>query len=354
MKTGLKVFGAVLGLLLLGLVVRSWQVSQPLYEETLAEAPMEAFTLAAPERALSLARTVEGQPLLVTAMDRSGVDAVDLGAVSGLGAVEPLAVYRALGEERLLELLAMPAAAYPWAALGVPFNSGAEAIAAGTNFRAHAEETGLEDGPFLFPKRSLPTPWQAPVAERMRLDYEVELCAVTIEPVALGQAGQFAYCLCNDFTDRWVLLRGIDLDQPLGRTGFPAGKGGPGLFPTGAILLAPRSTGFYRQLDLGLTVNGRLRQRGSASAMIWPAERVAQEALALGDTPFYLPAGTVPLTTGSVLPSGTALLLGTPAGVALQLPNIWMANAFLQEGDQVLAYGTHLGVLANTITAPNP
>lgn len=354
MKSTLKVFGGVLGLLLFGLLVRSWQVSQPLYDETLLEAPREAFTLASPERALSLARTVEGQPLLVTAMDRNGVQAVDLGVASGLGAVEPLAVYRALGEGGLAEMLARPSAPYPWSALGVTFDLGAGAIAAGTNFRAHAEETGLEDGPFLFPKRALPTSWAAPVAQRTRLDYEVELCAVTIEPVAPGQDGAFAYFLCNDFTDRWALLAGIDLDQPMGRTGFPAGKGGAGLFPTGAILLLPRSPDLYREIALGLTVNGRLRQRGSASAMIWPAARVVQEALALGDAPFYLPSGTVPLTTQPFLPAGTPLLLGTPAGVALQLPNIWMASAFLQEGDEVLAYGTHLGVLVTSITAPNP
>jgi 2-keto-4-pentenoate hydratase/2-oxohepta-3-ene-1,7-dioic acid hydratase in catechol pathway len=87
--------------------------------------------------------------------------------------------------------------------------------------------------------------------------------------------------------------------------------------------------------------------------MIWPPERIVQEALALADAPFLLPDRTVRLTAGSPLPAGTPLLLGTPEGVAFQLPNIWMAGAFLQAGDEVLAWGTHLGTLENRITTGN-
>jgi 2-keto-4-pentenoate hydratase/2-oxohepta-3-ene-1,7-dioic acid hydratase in catechol pathway len=350
MRTLLKSLAALLVLALGAVGFRSWQVSQPLFDETVSEAPAEAFSLVAPEIALTLARTVDGRPLLVTAMDRARVQAVDLGEALGLPGAEPLELFRREGYDALAALGRAPSDPYPWAALGVPFELGGQPIAAGTNFQAHAEETGLEDGPFLFPKLSEPTSWQASVKKRPRLDYEVELCAVTIDPMTTGQGGRFAYSLCNDFTDRWALLSGIDLDQPLGRTGFPAAKGGAGLFPVGALLLVPRGPGFHQAIDLGLSVNGRLRQRGSARVMIWPPERIVQEALALTDAPFLLPDRTVRLTAGSPLPAGTPLLLGTPEGVAFQLPNIWMAGAFLKAGDEVLAWGTHLGRLENRIT----
>ena len=103
----------------------------------------------------------------------------------------------------------------------MPFDTQSGIIAAGVNFKAHAEETGLEDGPFLFPKLSTPSAWQAPVTKRTRLDYEVELCAVAIEDIAPGKSGRFGFVLCNDLTDRWALLRHINLKKPMGRTGFP-------------------------------------------------------------------------------------------------------------------------------------
>ncbi len=59
--------------------------------------------------------------------------------------------------------------------------------------------------------------------------------------------------LCNDFTDRWSLVKGIDFDEPRGTTGFPDGKGGEGMLPIGPLLVIPRdANAFYRGLTIEL------------------------------------------------------------------------------------------------------
>ena len=174
----LKIIGFIVLAIVVAFVARSFYVSRPLFKEQLSEAPIAAYELAQPAQALSFARTLDGKSLLVTAMTRDGIEGVDLAAATGLDDAEPLAFLRALGDDAIAALMSGDAAAYSWDTLGVPFNTTSKIIAAGTNFLAHAEETGLEDGPFLFPKLSEPTPWQASVKQRKRLDYEAELCAV--------------------------------------------------------------------------------------------------------------------------------------------------------------------------------
>ncbi|MEG9861041.1 MAG: fumarylacetoacetate hydrolase family protein [Parvularculales bacterium] len=345
----LQITALILLIAVTAFVGRSLYVSQPLFKEHLSEAPEAAFTLAPVEKALSFARTPDGRSLLVTEMSRNGVTAVDLAAATGSQKSEPLDYFRALGEEGLMPLIGGESKNYGWQDLGVPFDTQTTIIAAGTNFKAHAEEVGLEDGPFLFPKLSEPTAWQVPVVQRTRLDYEVELCAVAIDDIASGQKGRFAYVLCNDLTDRWALLRNISLKTPLGRTGFPEGKGGEGMLPVGAILTVPKQAEFYNEIELGLSVNGRLRQRAGAALMIWDADAIAQKALSICGEDFYLHKEILKIAECDGLKRGTAVLLGTPEGVAFQLPNIWMPWAYLRKGDMILTYGTHLGILETRI-----
>ena len=345
----LQIIGLIFGVLIVAFVARSFYVSQPLFKEKISQAPDSAFTLAPVEQALSFARTKNGKSLLVVAINREGIQAIDLAAATASQGKEPLDFLRALGDEKLRAVMNSDATIYNWRDLDVPFDTQSGIIAAGVNFKAHAEETGLEDGPFLFPKLSTPSAWQAPVTKRTRLDYEVELCAVSIQDIAPGESGRFGFVLCNDLTDRWALLRHINLKKPMGRTGFPEGKGGEGMLPVGAILIVPRKPDFYQQIELGLAVNNRLRQRDSAGLMIWDAPSIGQKALALCDQDFYLHGEVIRLAECGGLKKGTAILLGTPEGVAFQMPNIWMPWAYLRRGDAVTAFGTHLGVLETQI-----
>ena len=345
----LKIIAYLVLAIVVAFVARSFYVSRPLFKERLSEAPEAAFELAASSRALSFARTLEGKSLLVTAMNRDGIEGIDLAAATGRDAREPLDFLRALEHDAIAALMSGSAAPYGWEALGVPFDTTGKIIAAGTNFLAHAEETGLDDGPFLFPKLSVPTPWQAPVKQRTRLDYEVELCAVAIDDIAPEGNGRFGFVLCNDLTDRWALVRNIDLKQPLGLTGFPEGKGGEDMLPMGAILVVPREPQFYKEIELGLSVNDRLRQRSSAGLMIWDAPSIAQKALSLCQADYRLGDEIIRIAPCDGLKRGTAILLGTPEGVAFQMPNIWMPWAYLRQGDRMLSYGSHLGVLRTKV-----
>ena len=48
-----------------------------------------------------------------------------------------------------------------------------------------------------------------------RLDYEAELCLIPLADIVRpDQEVEFGLLLCNDFTDRWTLVREIDLGEP--------------------------------------------------------------------------------------------------------------------------------------------
>jgi 2-keto-4-pentenoate hydratase/2-oxohepta-3-ene-1,7-dioic acid hydratase in catechol pathway len=324
--------------------------SAPVFDERVSEPPDGAFDILPVSEALTFARTKDGRLLLVRSADADAIEAVDLGAALDTVATDPLAILRTHGYQRVAARLTGVAQAVPLEQLGMPFDPGYPHIAAGTNFRAHAEEVGLDEGPFLFPKLTRATAWDARVPARTRLDYEVELCAVALGVYSADGPAPLGFVLCNDFTDRWALLTEIDLDTPMGQSGFPDAKGGAGMLPIGPFLLVPsRDADFHRRLEIGLAVNDRLRQRDSAGLMIWSPHEIALTALENCEAPFVSTAGSHRLTPCDAIDEATLLLTGTPAGVAFHFLNIWRPGSYLRSGDRVLAYGSHLGVLRNTI-----
>lgn len=324
--------------------------SAPVFDERMSEPPDSAFDVLPVSEALTFARTKEGRLLLVSSADRGAVEAVDLGAALDTIATDPLAILRIHGYEAVAATVTGAAQSVPLQQLGLPFDPAYPHIAAGTNFRAHAEEVGLDEGPFLFPKLTRATAWDASVPARTRLDYEVELCAVTLGLYSPDAPAALGFVLCNDFTDRWALLTEIDLDTPMGQSGFPDAKGGAGMLPIGPFLVVPaQDADFHRRLEIGLAVNDRLRQRDSAGLMIWSPHEIARHALENCETPFVSAAGSHRLTPCDAIPEATLLLTGTPAGVAFHFLNIWRPGSYLQSDDRLLAYGPHLGVLRNTV-----
>jgi 2-keto-4-pentenoate hydratase/2-oxohepta-3-ene-1,7-dioic acid hydratase in catechol pathway len=350
----------LLALLALGLVgfaalaFATARLSQPQFDERLAGDPLAGFTLAPLDAAVTLARTHDeagGRVVLVTSAEPEGLDVVDLAAASGRPLRDAVDAFAALGLERLAALAARgEKTRVDWTDLALPIDAIEPHLAAGTNFRAHAEEVGREEGPFLFPKLSAPTAWNADVASRGRFDYEAELCAVTLAAHTPERPAPLGYVLCNDFTDRWTLVRQIDLDGPMGPTGFPDGKGGPGMLPIGPLLVVPRDAdAFYRGLTLELWVDGALHQRAPASAMIWPPGEILSRALAACDDVYHAASGDVGLVDCAGLPPRSLVLTGTPAGVLFHPATLWSAGAYLEPGDEVVTRATHLGILRNRI-----
>lgn len=352
-----KLFIALLGVLLvllLALGIATWRLSQPKFEESLRGDPQESLTVAPPETALTLARVGAGnraRVVLVIDARPDGLAVIDLESAFGRPFRDAVDAFHELGYEALEQAAGGPATErLALIDLGLPFDPADPHIAAGTNYRAHAEEVGLEEGPFLFPKLSMPTPWNADVPPKTRLDYEAELCAVTLTPHTPSSPARLGYLLCNDFTDRWKLLEGLDFDEPMGTTGFPDAKGGDGMLPVGPFLVIPRQAdGFHRDLVLELYVNGRLRQRARAGLMIWSPSEIVARAFDDCDVVYQRSEGTVGLTDCTAIPARTLILTGTPGGVMFHVLTVWYPGAYLERGDEVWTLAPFLGVLHNRV-----
>jgi 2-keto-4-pentenoate hydratase/2-oxohepta-3-ene-1,7-dioic acid hydratase in catechol pathway len=240
----------------------------------------------------------------------------------------------------------------PLAALGVPAALGAVHVAAGANFRAHGDEVGVEE-PFLFPKPVAPTAWASPVPAAARLDYEVELCFVALQPLASAAEapGRFGVLLCNDFTDRWTLMKGLLGPGEMGTRGFADGKGRPGFLPVGAFLVVPDDLdAFLASVTLELWVNGRRRQHAAATDMIWDLPALVAQSFAGRERAYRHAGGTrsiLPRPDG--IPARALVLSGTPGGVIFAPSNVWRGGLYLQPGDEVVARADGLGALRNRV-----
>jgi 2-keto-4-pentenoate hydratase/2-oxohepta-3-ene-1,7-dioic acid hydratase in catechol pathway len=350
----MRILILVASILLLALLIGTYLLARPAFQEQLGPDLFSKISVAPRDQAFTLARTAEGKPLLVVSADGQGVTAIDIGAVSGSLFEDGLEAFTELGISGLQALFAATPITVPWDSLGVPLQANYPHIAAGTNYRAHAEEVGLDARPFLFPKLSHATAWNAPVTAGTRLDHEVELCAVPLREHLPAIPARLGYLLCGDFTDRWTLIRTMQFDSELGRTGFPAGKGGSTRLPVGPFLVIPLAEDFYDRFELRLYVNGALRQRAGAGQMIWAPQDILQRALQDCRSPYVIGSETLTISACDRIPAGTLILTGTPEGVMFHLLTLWSPWAYLRPGDQVTSYGTYLGLTQNTIVDPAP
>jgi 2,4-diketo-3-deoxy-L-fuconate hydrolase len=329
----------------------NWQLSQPIFDEQLNDHQfLSTLGIAPIEEALTFATLRSGRVLLVTQANKNGVLAIELESDAFTDGIE---AYHALGVHRLKTIAAEKETTtkhYAWEELGVPVNENYPHIAAGTNYRAHAQEVGHVGEPFLFPKLSRVTPWNAFVNSAARLDYEVELCSVPLTRHTPKSTTKLAYILCGDYTDRWTLIREIEIGAPMGPTGFASAKGGATRLPVGPLLVIPNTEDFYQQIQLQLYVNQDLRQRSSASEMIWSPETILDKALANCRVSYSVGTeATVVTPSCDEIAAGTLILTGTPAGVMFNIATLWNPLSYLRVGDTVTSSATYLGMMRNTI-----
>lgn len=322
------------------------------FDERLSEPPMR-IEIAPLDRAFTLARTQAGETLLLVQANSFGkYEAVVVPPVSHDEMLDAVGAYAHYGADGLRELaMTGTRQTFELNDFGLPFDAVDRHIAAGTNYRAHADEVGHEGEPFLFPKLSAPTPWNAPVYAGTRLDYEVELCALLLEDYRGGEVAA-AYTLCGDFTERWILVREMSLGADMGVTGFAVGKGGESRLPVGPWVVIPKDATLERDMQLNLYWNGALRQRASTADMIWSVKTIADRALASCKREYRGAGDQVHfLTPCEGIPARTLLLTGTPAGVLFSLRTLWNPRAYLQIDDHIVGYGPYLGVTGNSIVA---
>lgn len=343
----------------LALMAASLWISRPLFDEHLQPGALESVAIAPPEQALTFARYLEGQDLrvlLVTQYENGRVSGISPYRFFRLDDDDPVRLFDRLGYDALAEAAGSgaPRITVPSGDLLLPFDVTGHNIGIGTNYAEHARESRVPEQPFVFPKLVRPTVFNAivPRADSLRLDYEAELGFVALTDLAAGFEPQtMGLVLGNDFTDRWSLLRNLSFRAEMGTTGFVDGKSREGYAPIGNLLVIPRDLGrFYPQVNLRLYVNGRLRQHADAGRMSWGPQAVLDAVFARESWAFHRRDGTVALLPApGIIPRGTIIFSGTPAGVAFKPLNIWNPWAYLQPGDEVVMHSDGLGILKNRI-----
>ena len=364
------------------------EVSYPLaeLEHTIEIAPLE--------EALTFARVSgdDGSRLIaVTRYEDGEIGGYDLTALLESKPVDPIALFNEVGYGGLVEKIAAFSVdqqqSYSTADLGIPVDLTSQHVAAGTNFAAHAEESNVEEGPFLFAKMVEPTPFDGPICiDEGLLDFEVELAYVTLEAAPLDAMPEYmGLVVTNDFTNRAKLLWALDPDDVISGKGFTTGKSAPGFMPVGTLFVIPRDyRAFSMGLEMRLTWNDVLRQSAPTSQMIWDIDEIFKQVAARDEVLWDYEGEQVglPIEDGA-LPARTLILAGTPEGTIFQGPTTqlmakgalrWLfggweqslvdnvidyyiddrveRKSFAQPGDVIHAQIDHVGEVITTVESP--
>ncbi len=346
LKKGLLVLA---GLLVVAYLA-GWNLSKSKFDSKLPADIISQITIAPIEQAITIAVTGAGEILLVTSADQQGVGGISLSG-NNTGYVDAVDAYLDIGRAQLLVLAATAESKmYLWENLSIPVVFADKIVAAGTNFSAHAAEVSHAGEPFLFPKLSTPTSWNAVVANGGRLDHEVEICAVPLSDYHLGEKPPLAYLLCGDYTDRWLLVKDMDIGGEMGKTGFALGKGGATHLPVGSLLVIPVADDFYQNIEMKLYVNNDLRQLSKAGLMIWNPMQILERMLKDCNTVYKKLAKEIRLLNScDKVPAKTLVLTGTPEGTMFHIATLWNPWFYLSDGDVVTATATYLGVTSNVV-----
>ncbi|MFZ9668469.1 MAG: fumarylacetoacetate hydrolase family protein [Solirubrobacterales bacterium] len=219
----------------------------------------------------------------------------------------------------------------PWE-LGPPIPDPDKVICIGLNYRAHAEEFGLDipEAPTVFAKfRNALVGTGATVTlppASSKVDFEAEVAFVIgrrAKDVGVDDALDHlaGYTLLDDLSAR-------DL-QFLTPQWMP-GKVFDGSAPCGPWLVTPDETGPPDEIDLSLTLNGEEMQASTTADLI-----------------FSIPELVSRLSSWMTLEPGDIVSTGTPSGVGSgRDPRVW-----LEDGDRVVVSSSKIGELETTLVS---
>jgi acylpyruvate hydrolase len=196
----------------------------------------------------------------------------------------------------------------------------------GLNYRAHAEEQGAEppETPTFFAKfrNALAAPAASVRLPRWseNVDYEAEVAFVIKDrckdvPESKAMDHVAGYTLLNDLSAR---------DYQFKTPQWMPGKTFDGAAPCGPALVTPDEAGPHDAIEIELTLNGELMQKGSTADLV-----------------HSVPALIEYLSRLMTLEPGDVVSTGTPAGVG----NMRDPKVFLKPGDEVVISSPQLGVL---------
>ena len=203
-------------------------------------------------------------------------------------------------------------------------------ICIGLNYRAHAEEAGIEppEAPTIFGKYR-----NALVADGVtvtlpeaseKVDYEAEVAFVigrraTEVPVDSALDHVAGYTLLNDLSAR---------DLQFLTPQWMAGKVFDGSAPCGPALVTPDEAGPHDAIGISLELNG-----------------VQMQSSSTGDLIFSVPELVSRLSSWMTLEPGDIISTGTPSGVgSVRKPRVW-----LNDGDELTVASPTLGELRTKI-----
>jgi 2,4-diketo-3-deoxy-L-fuconate hydrolase len=211
--------------------------------------------------------------------------------------------------------------------LGAPAPRPSQVFAIGANYRAHAEEGGVEvpESPMVFTK--WPSSFTGPVGDIVlageTVDWEAELVAVIgkrARNVTAERGWEYIAGLTagQDVSERTQQLKGGAYPQ------MGLGKSFPGFSPSGPWLVSLDEFADPGDLELGCTVNGQEVQKARTSDLVFP-----------------LPALVAELSRVVTLEPGDVIFTGTPGGVGLaRKPPV-----FLAPGDELVTTVQGIGEL---------
>jgi len=218
-------------------------------------------------------------------------------------------------------------------------------ICVASNYMAHIEEAGQEAPqdrrtvtPWLFLKPSTTIIGDgAPIvvpSEGQAIDWEVEVAAVIGrrgKHIPAGEALRYVagYTIVNDVSERRIKVP--DGRQPREWDKFfdwLHGKWFDGFAPMGPWVVTADEIPDPQNLGLELRVNGRLRQQGNTSDMIYSVAELVAFASSI-----------MTLAPGDVIATGTPHGVGSATG------------QFLQPGDVIECNVERLGTLSNPVRA---
>ncbi|MBD0841317.1 fumarylacetoacetate hydrolase family protein [Streptomyces sp. TRM68416] len=202
--------------------------------------------------------------------------------------------------------------------IGAPLARPGKIVCIGLNYRDHAAETGaaIPPRPVVFMKDpgTVVGPYDEVLVPRgsVKTDWEVELAVVIgrraryLEGPRAAREVIAGYAVSHDVSEReFQLERSPQWDL---------GKSCETFNPLGPWLVTADEVGDPQDLSLSLSVNGVKRQDGHTRDMIFPVDHIVAY-----------------LSQYMVLRPGDVINTGTPAGVALGLPD----TPYLRSGDTV-------------------
>ncbi|MEV4172621.1 fumarylacetoacetate hydrolase family protein [Nonomuraea sp. NPDC049709] len=244
---------------------------------------------------------------------------------------DPVAALRAYGLDRLTELVdersSGPLLDQSAVLFEPPVATCTKICCLALNYRAHAEESGMEvpSEPVLFFKPpSALTGHNRPVvapARTRHLEHEVELAVVIGQvtrdlPADRWQEAVAGYTVINDMTARDLQLANIARNAP-----WDQSKGFDTFAPVGPFLATVDEVPDPQALELVLEVDGEVRQQANTKQMVFDLPRLIED-----------------LSDGMTLMPGDLIATGTVAGIAP-----------LKDGDTMRATVAGVGTLVNTV-----